>query len=325
MKSILIKVFGVLLVIFFVVCMTGFLRKKVGATYQTNLANLNSGREVCVQNGESYKIIDCEEYLLYALAGFVDMRWDDEMLKVAAVLMRTSIYRQMNDSADTANGGGKIINEGDLSEIRYEDRELRDKWQSSYDKNIKRLYQAVYSTMSQVIVYHESIILPVFHNVSIGTTVSALELYGADIPYLIQVDSSQDVNAENFSTSKVLSEIRLKKEFQNVTENKNISSEADKPDDGIVAVTDATPLGFAQNVNVFGRNISGEDFAKTLELGSTNFHIDKVDEGYRIITIGNGSCVGISLYGANYLACGGMNYIDIICTYYIGCSVEKHE
>ena len=320
------------------------------------IAALNSSRDVCILQNENYRLIDCEEYILYVLAGIYDPSWNVEMTKTMAVLTRTAIYYEMNDQADTANGGGKIINEGDLKEIRVEKDELKQKWGKEYKQNMEMVYQAVKDTMGQVIVYDGRLIIPVSHAVSIGVTVSAEELYGTAIPYLVSVDSSQDIQSPDFSSTKIYSALRIKKEFgmngegeafdgseslgqtdeavvvkdgggKEATDNKDVEknesettgsvpSEEQAVDADALTVLEATKSGFVQKVNVFGTVVTGETFAQTLSLGTTNFHIDQVEEGYRIISIGKGSSLGMSLYGAGWKADQGSTYREIIAYYY---------
>lgn len=304
------------------------------------IAALSSSRDVCILQNGNYRLIDCEEYILYVLAGLYDPSWNVEMAKTMAVLTRTAIYYEMNDQADTANGGGKIINEGDLKEIRIEKDELKQKWGKEYKQNMEMVYQAVKDTMGQVIVYDGRLIIPVSHAVSIGVTVSAEELYGTAIPYLVSVDSSQDIQSPDFSSTKIYSALRIKKEFgmngegeafdgsenlgqTNVDVEKNKSetagsaqNEEQAVDADALTVLEATKSGFVRKVNVFGTVVTGETFAQTLSLETTNFHIDQVEEGYRIISIGKGSSLGMSLYGAGWKADQGSTYREIIAYYY---------
>ena len=83
-----------------------------------------------------------------------------------------------------------------------------------------------------------------------------------------------------------------------------------------LTVLEATKSGFVRKVNVFGTVVTGETFAQTLSLGTTNFHIDQVEEGYRIISIGKGSSLGMSMYGAGWKADQGSTYREIITYYY---------
>lgn len=311
------------------------------------IAALSSSRDVCILQNENYRLIDCEEYILYVLAGIYDPSWNVEMTKTMAVLTRTAIYYEMNDQADTANGGGKIINEGDLKEIRVEKDELKQKWGKEYKQNMEMVYQAVKDTMGQVIVYDGRLIIPVSHAVSIGVTVSAEELYGTAIPYLVSVDSSQDIQSPDFSSTKIYSALRIKKEFgmngegeafdgsENLGQTDEVAatvkdggeknksetagsaqSEEQAVDADTLTVLEATKSGFVQKVNVFGTVVTGETFAQTLSLGTTNFHIDQVEEGYRIISIGKGSSLGMSMYGAGWKADRGSTYREIIAYYY---------
>ena len=258
----------------------------------------------------------------------------DNLIQVLNNLISNAI------DAQRQNGGGKIINEGDLKEIRVEKDELKQKWGKEYKQNMEMVYQAVKDTMGQVIVYDGRLIIPVSHAVSIGVTVSAEELYGTAIPYLVSVDSSQDIQSPEFSSTKIYSALRIKKEFgmngegeafdgsenlgqTDVDVEKNESattgsaqSEEQVVDADALTVLEATKSGFVRKVNVFGTVVTGETFAQTLSLGTTNFHIDQVEEGYRIISIGKGSSLGMSLYGAGWKADQGSTYREIIAYYY---------
>jgi stage II sporulation protein D len=184
-------------------------------------------------------------------------------------------------------------------------------------------------------------------------------LYGADIPYLLSVDSSQDIDSPDFSNTQVFSEVRIKKECdwqsaeyyrsEDTDNNKNDDTNGnldDKINDAInenandnvnddtndninvnvdkttINVTSATESGFVKYVNVFGKIYDGEAFAQYMSLPSTNFHIDKVENGYRIITIGQGTSLGLSLYGAESMAESGYVYVDILKHYYTGVEIK---
>lgn len=308
------------------------LYKKYNSGLGVDVTALDSERDVCIFENNEYEIIDCEEYIVYTLAGMYDEAWSTEMIKVMAVVLRTAIYYEMDAGADTANGGGRIINEGDLAEIRYEKDELREKWGKSFKKNFEAVYEGVRDTLGQVIKYNDKLIIPVYHQVSVGATVSAEEIYGTAVPYLLSVDSSQDISSPNFSSTKIYSAIRIKKEFGLTESETQISEEeteveTEENDESYLSdtleITEATTSGFVKKVNVFGTIFSGDEFAKVMGLDTTNFHIDETDEGYRIISIGKGSSLGMSLYGAAYMAENGSTYEEIISYYYQGTEIKK--
>ena len=62
--------------------------------------------------------------------------------------------------------------------------------------------------------------------------------------------------------------------------------------------------------------MTGQTFAGVMGLQSANFHIDHVDDGYRIITIGKGNSLGLSLWGGEAMARQGRTCDEIIKKYY---------
>lgn len=308
---------------------------------EMDIKALDSGRDVCIYTSGEYQLIDVEEYVMYTLAGQADLTWEDEMLKVMAVVIRTSIYYQIDENTDTyADSKTKLINEDQLIEIRYEKEELQQMWGADYESNLYRIYKAVVDTAGEVMTYQSAYIVPMYHRISTGNTVSAQEIYGVELPYLQSVKSSEDINADNFSTSIIYSETRIKKLFSengysflsegtaNQQMNGDTQQENQESDTEVLNVTElkvieATASGFAKRVNVFGTEISGEKFAEILGLESLNFHFDLTDSGYRIITIGQGSCVGLSQYGANAMAKAGTDYKTILKYYYTDIEIEK--
>lgn len=281
---------------------------------------MRSDRRVCVYDGDDYALMDVEEYTSLVLAGMMDDSWGDEMLKTMAVIIRTGIYYQMDmvdqSASDDTGTGGNLINESRLREIRYSYQELKRLWGHSYDQVLRRSRDAVADTVGRVMKYDGKIIMPAYHIVSVGHTVSAEEMYGYDIPYLRQVSSDADRGAETFSSTLIYSDDRLRKEFQSDIDGSGKSSED-------VKVTDATTSGFAKSIDVFGAVIDAEEFKDKLGLLSTNIHIDKVDSGYRIITVGVGDSLGLSVYGADILAKNGESYRDILAYYYSGVDITR--
>ncbi|MGN0395778.1 MAG: SpoIID/LytB domain-containing protein [Coprococcus sp.] len=322
-------VFIGIFMIFAIPYVTTCIVQEKNSELRRDLKSINSGRHVCISENGEYELIDVEEYILYSLAGKVDMNWNDEMLKCMAVIFRTSIYYQM-ENQEIVKADKNIINEEDLYEIRYSNKEIENIWGSRYNQNMERLCNAVLSTSGETIKCQDKLIMPVYHRISVGHTVSALELYGVDIPYLQNVDSSVDIEAENFSVAAIYSENRLKKEFsqmdmadiyQKELSNNEEKVNGEKEQDTEYSaeefkIVEATESGFAKWINVFGNLVDSRTFAEVLQLPSTNVHIDIVDNGYRIISIGEGNSLGLSLYGAAAFAENGMKYRDIIEYYY---------
>lgn len=295
---------------------SGIYDKAVGGDNTDGSAK--SGRNVCIYDNGEYSLVDVEEYTASTLAGMMSDKWSDEMLKAVAVVVRTGIYYQMdeNDRNSATQGQTKnLINESQLREIRYTESQLKKKWGGECSGIMRRAEKAVYATGGQVMKYGGEVILPAYHMISTGHTVSAQEIYGHDIPYLRQVASDVDQMAEDFSTTEIYSGDRLQKIFRKWIDADNMTDE--------VKVMTATESGFAQTINVFGSELETDVFKEQLGLASTNIHIDKVKDGYRIITVGVGDSLGMSLYGASVLAENGEKYDQILRYYYTGIEIAK--
>ena len=71
-----------------------------------------------------------------------------------------------------------------------------------------------------------------------------------------------------------------------------------------------------QNVTVGKKTFTGSDFRKLLSLKSADFDVKADDENVTVICRGNGHFVGMSQYGADYMARQGSNYKEILMHYY---------
>lgn len=274
-------------------------------------------RSVCIYQDGAYELVDVEEYIQQVLAGMADSGWNMEMLRTVAVIIRTGIYHQMDTNTHNAANNGKtvnLVNEADLREIRYTEDELREMWGNDYQRITNMTSRAVSDTRGVVVRYDGEVIVPVYHMVSTGHTVSAEEMFGGDVPYLRQVSSDADRMADNFSGTVLYSGDRLRKTFQKWLE--------DETEDEVKVVS-ATASGYAKEISVFGSVLDAELFRDQLGLASTNIHIDRQENEYRIITVGVGDSLGLSLYGAGVLAANGETYEDILQYYYTGVTVGK--
>ena len=69
--------------------------------------------------------------------------------------------------------------------------------------------------------------------------------------------------------------------------------------------------------------MSGIEFRKKLGLRSTDFDIFVNSNEVMIVTRGYGHGVGMSQYGANYLASNGKDYREIIKYFYHNVNIDK--
>lgn len=116
-----------------------------------------------------------EEYCLQVLSKEVSSDYEDEMLKVQAILVRTTIYKEIQE-----NGVDAMQNSNETIDLLW----------------LQRLKKAWDETEGQVIMYEDKLALVPFHQISCGKTRNGEEVLGSkDYPYLQSVECQMDINA----------------------------------------------------------------------------------------------------------------------------------
>lgn len=267
-----------------------------------SIHTINTGKTVSVEYGGEYKVLDVEEYLLGVLPGVAGSDQEPEVWKALAVIERTNIYRQM--------GGNTTVDEADLTEDYLTEEEIRELWgERRYQKECSEVEQAILTTAGQTIIYDGEYIMACYHMVSDGTTVSAEEMTGQAVPYLVSVDSGRDVESKDYMSL--------------IT----ISKDEWKAADGqarVLAVDKATEHGYVQEVSIGEDRMSADEFCRKYQIPSYHFYIEDLgndSNSYRIVALGKGSGMGLSIYGAGVMSRDGKDYTDILKYYYPGVQI----
>ena len=155
-------------------------------------------------------------------------------------------------------------------------------------------------------VYEGEPILAAFHAQSAGRTEDAAQVWKESVPYLKSVDSSADRNAPAHETEVFFSAEEVEQKLGK----------------GEVKVLSRTAAGYVEKVQVGEKIISGRDVREALGLRSSCFSAEKEGGGYRFTVLGYGHGVGMSQYGAAFLAKEGKTYRQILKHYYQGISFE---
>lgn len=122
------------------------------------------------------------------LAKEVSSDYEDEMLKAQALLVRTTVYKQVEEL------GESIFEQEDFGDI------------SDIDGNWYRKLEQIWDdTENEVIMYQDKLALVPFHQVSNGKTRNGKEALGSeDYPYLQIRECPRDVAAYNQMESKFI-------------------------------------------------------------------------------------------------------------------------
>ena len=186
---------------------------------------------------------------------------------------------------------------------------------SSADEKWDKVSSAVDETAGQIMTYNGEIISAVFHSTSSGTTEAAVDVWGSDIPYLQSVSSEGDTQSPKYYSEITVSE----GEFKNTVDSKISGTDWSK---GIAENIVRSNAGGIISVDIGGVNIKGTQLRSIFSLRSSNIDITQENGNIKMSVKGFGHGVGMSQYGANYMAEQGHDYKKILKTYYTGVKIE---
>lgn len=265
----------------------------------------DSGKYVIVENQK----LDVEDFVACALVKQMDIAEEEEALKAQAVIIRTYIYEKLQ----TVKGDEIKAEELDLQYILFED--LEKIWGDSFSDNYNRLMKIVSNTSMEVLTFEDRIIKPYFHSVSCGYTRSGKEVLGEEYGYLMSVQSSKDVESENYLSAFMFKKEDFVKKLRDA--NAEISIADDKPLETLQIIS-RDNAGYVNSLQIGNVQMTGDEFAGIFGINSPNFQVDEYDGQIRIITKGLGHGLGLSMHGAVELAKSGKSYKEILQHYYAG-------
>lgn len=265
------------------------------------------------ENGKVEKL-ETREYLVGALAAEMNISYHEEALKAQVVACYT--YEKYIES----KGANSDLNGADISDdsavhqgyISQEDR--KKKWGGSFEENEKKAEKAVDAVYGRMMTVGGEPILAAYHDLNSGVTESAETVWGKDISYLQPVQSSGDKLSPDYSSTVILN----KSEF--MSRAVKIKGIAEPEEENWVKNVKTSKSGYVISLELGGREISGEDFRKAFELKSCCFTVDE-GEKFTVKTIGGGHAVGMSQYGADYMARQGADWREILNHYYKGVKI----
>ena len=271
----------------------------VGDKRYSGLINIkNSKNEIFVVN-----ILGIEKYLTSVVGSEMPHRWPLEALKAQAIASRTYALKK------TGN---------DLYDI---DSTQRDQVYNGLESKTYKTKKAVKYTRSLVITHKNKLINALFHSSSAGMTENSEDVWRNKYPYLVSVKDFDKKNPKLY-WKKIFTNKELQILFPNIGGIKEIE------------ILDITKTGRVKNIKLIGNNgsldLSGTSLRKKLGLKSTLFRFNFIEintnqennkiknsnNSLLISGMGSGHGVGMSQWGAKYLAIRGYQAKDILKHYY---------
>lgn len=272
---------------------------------------------VPVYRSQSKKIenIPLEEYVIGVVASEMPAEFETEALKAQALAARTYITKQLMNEQTLSAPEGSVVTDTQMHQVYKNPEELKGIWGKDYTWKLKKITEAVAATQGTILTYDNKPIDALFFSTSNGYTENSEAYWQEAFPYLKSVKSTWDQKSPKFYDQKIVSI----KEFENKLDV-SIGS-----DGSVGKITALTPGKRVATVEVDGKKFTGRDVREKLELKSSDFTWEIKGDSVVIETEGFGHGVGMSQYGANFMAEEGKSYTDIVAHYYKGTAVAEVE
>ena len=255
------------------------------------------------------------EYVCGSVAAEMPLSYHEEALKAQAIACYTNALRlkSASKSTDTYHiSDDSSIHQGYLTQAQR-----KEKWGDDYEKYEAKLENIVKQVENKAIYYDNNLCIAAFHAICGGKTESAENVWGEKVPYLVSVKSTGDNLSPNYSSTVVFDKNEFVEHGKALDIDEDISSLKD-----IIKITEKTKTGTVLKATVNKKEFTGEEIRKAFSLKSPVFTVKSTKTSVTFTVTGYGHGVGMSQYGADFMARQGSTYEEILKHYYTGVEIR---
>lgn len=246
--------------------------------------------------------LEIESYVVGVVAAEMPALFNDEALKAQSISSRTFAYFKLYNNPEY------VFDNNDQVYITTE--EMKTKWGNNYNEYYNKIVNLVSKTKGLIMTYDKKPISSYYYAMSNGYTEDSQAVFNETEPYLESVESLWDEKQKNFEYKISISKEEFCKKLEITCDSVKISNIVRNSSNRV------------STIEINNKKFTGVQVRKSLLLRSTDFYIT-VGDNITILTKGYGHGVGMSQYGANYLANSGMDYSQILKYYYNDIEIEK--
>ncbi len=264
------------------------------------------------ETGET-EIISSKEYIFSVVAAEMPALYESEALKAQAVAAYTFACRRKAENSEKTYDITTDSNtdQGFISRV-----DAMKRWGEKAEEYAKKIDDAVEATEDLMITYKGQPISAVYHAISSGKTESCENVWGEALPYLKSVVSEGDRLSPDYITEVTFSADQLKDKLSEITDFSG-------KEESYFGKSSTTASKTVKEISICNQKITGAKIRSLLNLRSSAFEVKYTDGQFIFTVYGYGHGVGMSQYGANYMAKQGYTFKEILSHYYIDCKIEK--
>ncbi len=275
---------------------------------------------------DTVREMSMRDYLFGVLAAEMPATFPVEALRAQAVAARTYTEYKMQlakgpNGPDERHKGADVCSDYHHCKAYLSRAEAMTGWAEHAEEYAAIVEGAVRDTDSLVILYEDEPIVAVFFAMSGGHTENAKDVWGADIPYLQNVESPGESAEQGFETTREIAAAEFKRLFADAYPNANLDGDSST----WIGEPVRSAAGGVISIPVGGVQIPGTKLRELCQLRSTNFTVTWQGDTVIFRTIGYGHGVGMSQSGAKAMALAGKNFEEILNWYYTGVAVLPYH
>lgn len=255
-----------------------------------------------------------DDYLTAVVLCEMPPEFEPEALRAQAVAARTFACRQMQHGK---HENGAVCADSACCQAWQDEDALRARFGADFDADWEKAAEAVTATQDEVLTYDGKLIDATFFSCSGGRTEAAVAVWGSDVPYLQSVESYGEQAARRYASEAEFSAEEFRDKILAIAPDADLTGEPD----GWLGAVSYTEGGGVDVITIGGAELTGVQMRAAFALNSTQFTLEFADGAFHFSVLGYGHRVGMSQYGANYMAQQGYSYRVILPYYYRGAQI----
>lgn len=285
-----------------------------------------------IEDAASFRILDestgqihevsLRDFVRGAVAAEMPAAFHSEALKAQAVAAHTfALHNRLvqRETPDPALKGADFSADPSNMKVYITEEKAREFYGGDADLYWNKICAAADSVLAYILEYEEEPIVAAYHAISSGRTEDASNVWIGSAPYLKSVESGGDLLAPGYESTVVLSAEEVRQTLLAAYPGLELAddpaawfSEPQRSDSGYVA-----------NIGVGNIDIPGKDIRTLFDLRSHHFEVAEADGMFTFTAVGYGHGIGLSQYGADFLARQGMTFDEILAAYYTGAALVR--
>lgn len=264
--------------------------------------------------------VSARDYVRGALAAEMPPTFHPEALKAQAVAAHTYALRlrEQNRAAPDESLKGADFSADPQGWKSYTTEKLfRERYGDLADAYWKAICGAADEACPYLLTWEGEPIVAAYHSMSSGTTEDASNVWTGSEPYLVPVESFGDTLAPDYETTERFPVQEVAEKLQNAWPDISLGEDPA----GWLKVTERSEGGYVTGMTAGDRAIHGKELRSLLGLRSSDFTVACDGASFTFTVRGYGHGVGLSQYGADYLARQGATFDEILAHYYPGATL----